>query len=258
MRNDPNYTILQSLKPLYQRREGHIYKEIPGYEGLYLACDQGYIVNLRSRSELLGYRSGAQLHVGLYDKDYRPKQLPVARLILTVFKPKSPDMRGNYQPDWIDGNRANNKLSNLEWRRKGVDPDVIQFVAGEAAKGESGYTIHKKHGIAKAVVYRAINEGVPMMSKTQRDQYKENARLHEQMAEAAKLNPLLGPYLSLHPTIGTVQQQQQAEQQQPAVADDPDDEAGLTEEELLARDEEMTRIAYEKYKAEKGSSNSNS
>ena len=89
-----------------------IAKDIPGYEGLYMALSDGRIWSCASRVYLTpttdqkGYKS-----VKLY-KDGEWKQQKVHRIILSEFVPQPKEKD---QVNHIDGVKANNSLDNLEW-----------------------------------------------------------------------------------------------------------------------------------------------
>ena len=101
-----------------------IWKDIPGYEGLYQASTCGRIKSLphytmssvgkkrKFESRIISQRSVAQgyLQVTLY-KSGKSKQCLVHRLILITFTSDKQGLEVNHK----DENKTNNHLSNLEW-----------------------------------------------------------------------------------------------------------------------------------------------
>ena len=92
-------------------------KEIPGYEGLYAADEQGNIISLVSdasrRSGCLKpyVNTGGYLRVNLY-KDGKAKHEYVHRLVALAYHPNPAGLRC---VNHIDSNPANNRPNNLEW-----------------------------------------------------------------------------------------------------------------------------------------------
>lgn len=104
-----------------------IWKDIPGYEGIYQASNLGNIrthVNKTTQTYLHGTRHWKQrvlkqkygkltgYRISLW-KDGKCKGYLVARLIAATFIDNLIDT--NLTINHIDGNRQNNKVSNLEW-----------------------------------------------------------------------------------------------------------------------------------------------
>ena len=106
-----------------------IWKDIPGYEGLYQASNTGFIKSLGRNIEKIMFGGKLStyfrpekilkpgklrdyLHVTLR-KDNKSKIFKVHRLILQTFKPceNSYELEGNHD----DGNKSNNHIDNLEW-----------------------------------------------------------------------------------------------------------------------------------------------
>ena len=94
-----------------------IWKDIPGYEGLYQASILGRIRRLNYRNtgkyKILkpSIKTTGYLQVGLY-KNQHCKLYLVHRLIAKTFIP-NPDNK--LYINHIDENRTNNKVDNLEW-----------------------------------------------------------------------------------------------------------------------------------------------
>lgn len=102
-----------------------IWKDIPGYEGLYQASSEGRIKSLDRR--VINKRGNAQFfkgklrklilsHNGYYrvllNKDRLAKYQPVHRLVALAFVP---NFFNKKQINHKDGNKINNQFSNLEW-----------------------------------------------------------------------------------------------------------------------------------------------
>lgn len=90
-----------------------IWRDIPGYEGLYQASNMGnikslfrYKKQLKAHTQPTGYKS-----VTLY-KNHKKYFKLVHRLIAQTFIP-NPDNKPAV--NHLDENKANNKVSNLEW-----------------------------------------------------------------------------------------------------------------------------------------------
>lgn len=88
-------------------------KDIPGYEGLYAASEDGHIWSYRKNIFLKERKTSENyLVVDLRNEEGKIKQCRVHRLIALTFlsNPKNKPT-----VDHIDRNRENNNLSNLRW-----------------------------------------------------------------------------------------------------------------------------------------------
>jgi hypothetical protein len=104
-----------------------VWKDVPGYEGIYQASTFGNIRTVegkitsskryatrRWKSRILkgrGERYNPGKRVSLW-KDGKVKDWLVARLVATTFLGVPPD---GFTVNHIDGNRLNNHIDNLEW-----------------------------------------------------------------------------------------------------------------------------------------------
>jgi len=125
-----------------------IWKEIPGYEGLYAISDQGRVKRislgangaskpgrvLKPRPMKNGY-----LRVGL-GKNAQVKDQLIHRLVLLAFKnrPDSSDLQVNH----INGNKSDNALNNLEWVTQSQNVRHSYDTLGHKARGETNHMTH--------------------------------------------------------------------------------------------------------------------
>lgn len=103
-----------------------IWKDIEGYEGIYQVSDEG---NVRSLDRITKYKntihkmklSGKPIKGNTNTRGYRyvnlcknsnKKTITVHRLVMKHF---IPNHENKSEINHIDGNKTNNKLSNLEW-----------------------------------------------------------------------------------------------------------------------------------------------
>lgn len=92
------------------------WKQVRGYEGLYMVSDMGRVAGLKKqrfpahimRQELT---ENGYLRVGLF-KDGKQSKKKVHRIVAEAFIP-NPD--GKPQVNYINGARTDNRARNLEW-----------------------------------------------------------------------------------------------------------------------------------------------
>jgi hypothetical protein len=88
-----------------------IWKDIIGYEGLYIISSYGRIKNLRTNLYLnVKQRSDGYIRIGLYNKG-KQTYYYLARLVYKTFKGIE---NNNFEINHIDNNKLNNNLNNLE------------------------------------------------------------------------------------------------------------------------------------------------
>lgn len=86
-------------------------KDIKGYEGLYAITEDGKVWGYKRKQFLNPFQSRGYYQVALY-KDKQKKTYFLHRLVAETYLP-NPDNKP--QVHHIDGNPANNILSNLSW-----------------------------------------------------------------------------------------------------------------------------------------------
>ena len=89
-----------------------VWKDIPGYEGLYKVSNFGNIMNLHSNKFLKKRLSTNGYYIVDLRKNHRSRVFRVHRLVALSF---IPFVDGKVFVNHIDGNKLNNNASNLEW-----------------------------------------------------------------------------------------------------------------------------------------------
>ena len=87
-------------------------KEVKGFEGLYSASDDGRIWSHRQKKFMKPSTNNHGYKRVIFHKDKKEKTMFVHRVILQTF---NPTLKEKVEVNHIDGNKANNCLSNLEW-----------------------------------------------------------------------------------------------------------------------------------------------
>lgn len=143
-----------------------IWKEIPGYEDYYEVSNLG---NFRSKDRIIKYKSdGLRKYPGkplkieqmqdgycriVLMKDGNKVRYMCHRLVAQTF---IPIVEGKTFINHIDGNRSNNKVSNLEWCTQSENEQHSINILGKTMKGK---TCPKKiKCIETGVVYKSIRE----------------------------------------------------------------------------------------------------
>ena len=93
------------------------WKDIPGYEGLYEASDEGSIVSCNNQRRTLKvqyHNERGYLKVDLWKGGER-KHWKVSRLIALTFLPENTDAENLTDVHHKDEDKDNNRDTNLEW-----------------------------------------------------------------------------------------------------------------------------------------------
>ena len=113
-----------SLNPVSSADEGDQWKDIPGYENLYQASESGDVRSIThpvsgpkgstiiKYGRILKQQMNGGYKTCILSKDGESKVFTVHRLIASTFIP-NPDNKP--QVNHIDGDKLNNKVTNLEW-----------------------------------------------------------------------------------------------------------------------------------------------
>lgn len=118
-------------------------REIPGYEGLYAASEDGTILSLKTTNS----RRAGPLKPYVNENGYRrvnlfkggkSRHMYVHRLVAMCFLEKAP---GQNVVNHIDANPANNRADNLEWctQRHNI---AVSRAAGNQAKDKKVRALH--------------------------------------------------------------------------------------------------------------------
>ena len=141
-----------------------LYAPVDGFPW-YLACSDGYVINtesglvLKNQKKKTGYRE-----VCLYDEYSKPHYFLLHRIIATCF---CENKESREEVNHIDGDKGNNKSSNLEWvsraqnlkhafeqglRKDDVSPKKVKAInieTGETMEFPSIYKAARHFGISQ-------------------------------------------------------------------------------------------------------------
>ena len=151
-----------------------IWKDIPGYEGLYKASNLGRVQSLDKRRKNGAFREGCILKmqtwphgykkVTLYDGTGSRKTMFVHRIVAITFI----DNPNNYaEINHIDEDPSNNNVNNLEWCTKRYNQNYghrLSKVRGEN-NAQHKLTEEQVKEIKRTYKYGVRMYGVPSLSK---------------------------------------------------------------------------------------------
>lgn len=119
--------------------ESEIWKDIPGYEGLYLASTAGKIYSVRSQKCLATSRNTTYARVMLC-RDGKGKCCAVHRLVAMTFIPNPDNLP---QVHHIDHNHYNNRVDNLAWISR--EDNQTEYFNSDEFKNLVEYQRRKAH-----------------------------------------------------------------------------------------------------------------
>ena len=107
-----------------------IWKDINNYKGIYQVSNLGNVKSMKTGKLIKPFNNKGHKRVSLF-KDGKTRGYQVHRLVLEAFKPIT--------VNHIDGNKANNELSNLEWLSIG---DNIRHAIRIGLRNDKGSAHH--------------------------------------------------------------------------------------------------------------------
>lgn len=133
------------------------WKDIPGYEGLYMVSSEGRIKSLRYRHSnqehiIPGRDNGDGYFVVQLCKDGR-KMFTIHRLVATTFIP-NPECKPYI--DHINGDRKDNSVSNLRWCTQKENCNYAK-AKDNFRKGHTGLLLGEKSVSAKPVIQMSLD-----------------------------------------------------------------------------------------------------
>ena len=118
--------------------KNEVWKDIPGYEGLYKISNFGRTKSLRSSTLRKDVQSGNGYRaIQLSDKNSKKERHYIHRLVALTFLGEPP--RSNYVVNHKNLNKSDNRVSNLEW----VTPQENMHHA--YVNGRTDYRRSKRH-----------------------------------------------------------------------------------------------------------------
>lgn len=155
------------------------WRSVVGYEGLYEVSDLGRVRTIRRKRgrEFLmpQYTARGYFRVNLTDSQRKESTQRIHRLVLLAFVGVCPE---GHECSHLDGNRTNNRLSNLAWepmlknqRRKiehgtqvrgeqvgtsKLTAAIVRDIRARVSAGENHAPIAKRYGIHVNYIWRII------------------------------------------------------------------------------------------------------
>lgn len=171
-----------------------VWKDIPGYEGLYQVSNLGQVKSLYGSplGKTMVGSSDRQGYMGIkLWKDGKYKYFKVHRIIAAVFVPNE---HGKPMVNHVDGNKSNNDISNLEWctckenmahsSRFGAshrNQNLYKTFAMLYGQGWTSTSVANKFGVSSSTVMRAVR----MCGGTPRNtgKYNQSACIKEMLED---------------------------------------------------------------------------
>lgn len=128
------------------------WRDIPGFEGRYRVSNTGEVVSVITGRNLKPGLAHGYLNVSLCSGRGKPQQALVHRLVLIAF---STNTHGKRTVNHLNGDRADNRLSNLEWATDSENHQHAYRVLGRKAhlatlRNSSRPCVALKNGIVQA------------------------------------------------------------------------------------------------------------
>ena len=144
-----------------------IWKDIPGYEGLYLINTKGEILSLRSGKVRKSTNSGnGSRKIMLSGADHKKKQFLIHRLVAMVFLSNPFDDSAEVNHKNLD--KTDNRVENLEWSTHADNMEHayvngrIDFHRKKRSDNTSGHKGVEKHGnsYGATITYRGVKHNL--------------------------------------------------------------------------------------------------
>lgn len=162
--------------------ENEIWRDIPGYEGLYQVSSQGRIMNIKSGRILKGSTNGIYRTILVGGRNY--KRYYVHRLVALTFIP-IPDEYKDFEideleVDHVNGDVNNNSVSNLRWctRNENCNYDLHKNNLSKSLKGKNAWNKGIKRFLNEDI-YREISKKAKerLKEKTNHPMYNKGKRV---------------------------------------------------------------------------------
>lgn len=154
-----------------------IFKDIPGYEGLYQVSNLGNVKSLKrpgAKEKLIKGEIDQDGYIRIpLTKNGKTKKYKAHRLVMMAFNNTNDD---SLQVNHIDGNKKNNKLENLEWctasyntrhsyinnlnKTKGFKTIIKNKLTGEEKEYRSMRDASIDMGYNKGYLFKKINNNI--------------------------------------------------------------------------------------------------
>ena len=141
--------------------EQEIWREVKGYEGLYIVSNLGNIesVNIRGNKRLKPTMYGEHPYIGLSNMDRVRSTVQVAKVVAAAF-------HDWYTPltsiDHIDGNRLNNRADNI--RKAGSGHPLVTYDTTTKSWKVKLYTNHRGY-VEISTGYKTPEDAIAALNK---------------------------------------------------------------------------------------------